>query len=56
MTKKDYELIAKALYIEPSDRKYYTIGYTKAISNIILALQKDNPKFNKAKFLKEIGL
>lgn len=63
MTRKDYQLIAKAikettLYIkeqvdsevEHSDNAFYAIG--GIIGALTIALQKDNPKFDAVKFSK----
>lgn len=58
MTKKDYELIAGVFYremIQLSTRKQadYWRDMVSAMAN---ALERDNPKFNRAKFLKASGM
>ena len=58
MTKKDYEAFAKVL----KARMQYTrtVSYDSAIADIIEDItdifQSDNPRFDRARFLKACGL
>ena len=46
MSRKDYQLIAEFLW----DRNDGTASYGKAIAAVADALEKDNPRFDRAKF------
>ena len=58
MTKKDYELIAKAIKNATAD--LIISANTETTDNIVwglaLELEKENPKFNRNKFVKACGL
>jgi hypothetical protein len=58
MTKKDYELIAEALaqaYDKHVNSPQY-FGVKTCINNVTEFLGRENPKFNRNKFLKACGL
>lgn len=59
MTKKDYEMIAKAInqssYLKPrtdveGDYLSTEINFVNLISNLCLRFEEDNPNFNQFKF------
>ena len=52
MTKRDYELLASSLHssfrlIEPEEK----IGFVVALNAVSSALRKDNPRFDRNRFL-----
>lgn len=54
MTKKDYEIIASILF---EANKHLTYQQANAVLDHAYAvLVKDNPKFNRAKFAKQVAL
>lgn len=56
MTKKDYELIAKA--IRPTHNGYFELDANACQLVYVLAdaLQSDNPRFDRTKFLEACGV
>lgn len=63
MTRKDYELIAAALrssratnYTGSENRALYNNGVDNAAHNIARALQRDNPRFDRERFLVACGV
>ena len=53
MTKKDYEIIAQAIneaMVDHDDRLFYHVY--NVVMGIATALERENPRFNKEKFLK----
>lgn len=59
MTRKDYILIAEAITAEANEwsdqpEAFAAIGHTA--SRIASALQRDNPRFNRAMFMNACGL
>jgi hypothetical protein len=62
MTKKDYELIAKAIYgsliqsgkLEWQDQ--YADQFRMTARHISTALERDNPRFDKDRFMKACGV
>ena len=63
MTKKDYVLIAKALQLRTvydAEDMTYAEGWHAGVSSCIDALadvlQRDNPKFDRARFLAACGV
>jgi hypothetical protein len=59
MTRKDYELIAKVfnyLAVDVANGDYDTITMSQIVENLSLELQKDNPRFNRARFLSACGV
>jgi hypothetical protein len=54
MTKKDYELIASVFaetYFDPMDFSAYSIVVPPLVEEFAKRLAKDNPRFNKEKFV-----
>lgn len=57
MTRKDYVLIAAALKdARASTPEANHVGVDVAASNIAHALARDNPRFDRARFLKAAGV
>lgn len=58
MTRKDYVLIAGAVKEarDASHTPYLREGIEKAASHIATALQFDNPRFDRDRFLKACGV
>lgn len=60
MTRKDYVLIADALKLRDKGQPVYAaqdmIGATAAIYRLADALARDNPKFDRDRFLKASGV
>ena len=58
MTKKDYELIATVLYDVANFSKEKSIYnfYCEIVGEMVKALEKENPLFNRKKFLRACGL
>lgn len=59
MTRKDYELIAKAIKLKTEDIPKYGGGMILVkgvVDGIAVAMKMDNPNFNKDKFLAACGL
>jgi hypothetical protein len=61
MTKKDYELIAKA--IETSGSMYFNQNEAEKVSamiefaySIATSLKEDNPRFDRVRFLEACGI
>lgn len=51
MTKKDYQLIASVMQEVLKDPCIYESVWAVTVEKLIAALQKDNPRFNKEKFV-----
>jgi len=60
MTRKDYELVAKAFTIAQGSIQVasYEAGDALGLLSLILAdsLEKENPRFNRARFLTACGV
>ena len=57
MTRKDYVLIAAALARgEPIDEGEARDGWRQAVNAVTAALQSDNTRFDRDKFLRACGL
>ena len=60
MTKKDYELIARAFYNQMTSTTVFGTSEQLAIKGTAMLLSvylaEQNPKFNRSKFLKACGL
>lgn len=62
MTRKDYLMIAAALNsahvrnIANSNKAIYNNGVDNAIVLLALALEKDNPAFDRNRFLQQAGV
>lgn len=61
MTRKDYELIAKALYqrrlwLSDPDNPDKMLAHNGTVLHIADALASDNPRFDRARFLKACGV
>ena len=60
MTRKDYELIASVFYFPAHHREDWSKDITEAwegmIYNMADALEQDNPKFDRDRFLKACGI
>ena len=52
MTKKDYELIAKAVYYEHLDSRNNQVTLARIVDSLTRELELGNPRFDKVKFLK----
>ena len=60
MTKKHYEAIAKAIRTyQPDDSRYYydevVCDFVRMCEQMADFFQKDNPKFDRTKFLESCG-
>lgn len=51
MTKKDYKLIASVMQDVLEDPCLYESIWATTVEKLAAALQKDNPRFNKEKFV-----
>jgi len=51
MTKKDYKLIASVMQEVLEDPCLYESVWAVTVEKLAAALQKDNPRFNKEKFV-----
>jgi len=63
MTKKDYELIASQLTVVKAHYKDGSLWreggadvYEAVVVRLSLALEQDNPRFDRDKFLKDCGV
>lgn len=58
MTRKDYELIAAALKDArlPDPSSQHAIQHELCCKDVAYALQSDNPRFDRTRFLKACGL
>lgn len=63
MTRKDYEKIASvfnAYKVNPTVENQFECGFATAIHNLAEStaymLSQDNPRFNRARFLKACGI
>lgn len=59
MTKKDYELIATAILESKNDMQDHPVrmaGANQTARRIASYLAKDNPRFDRTKFLKACGI
>jgi len=56
MTKKDYELIATALVMTHTSAFNGTEGYKLTCEYMADELERDNPRFDRTKFLTACGI
>lgn len=59
MTRKDYELLASALRSTKPDEKQnvkFSLQWSGDVAAIANALEADNPRFNRARFLAACGI